>query len=312
MNSGRRHVVFCGDRNYLPYLGVTAFSLLTNNAREDLAIFIITDEVGEQDNLRFERLSSEFKVPITIYRISEWDKEALEKLKVQGRFVTANYYRLLIPRVIPETVDTALYLDADMIVNGDISGLLDAAVGDKVVGACPDPVGRIVMRKPGYFNSGLLLMNLEQWRQRDISGKAMACAASRNDLAYCEQDALNEVVSGDSILWIDLEYNYMVYDRLQPKFQEELNRAASHVQTPKILHFTGEVKPWHAWYIAEHKDKYFDYARRSPWHDAALARDQPANLRQEIWLAEAAEKGADFRRAAYHYKRVAQHLLKRS
>ncbi len=312
MDAGRHHVVFCADRNYLPYLGVTAFSLLANNARDDLAIVVIADEVGEQDKLRFERLSSEFKVPITIHRISGTDKEDLERVKVKGRCAAANDYRLLIPRIIPETISTALYLDSDMIVNGDISGLLDTAVGDKVVGACADPVGQSVMRKPGYFNSGLLLMNLGEWRRRDTGGKAMACAASLDDLPFCEQDALNEVVSGDSILWLDLEYNYMVYDRLKPELQAEIDRAVSHVRAPKIFHFTGEVKPWHAWYIADYKEKYFDYARRSPWRDAALARDQPANLRQEIWLAEASAKGADFRKAAYHYKRVAQHLLKRS
>lgn len=310
-NNARYHVVFCADRNYLPYLGVTAYSLLANNRAPGLAITVITDEVDQQNRQRFDALSDNFAVPVTIYQISAQDRQDLEGADVQGRFSIANYFRLLIPRVTPATAQVALYLDADMIIDGDVSGLFESAVAGKALGVCPDPVGRRFSGKPGYFNSGLMLINLPHWREQDIAGKVLAYAATRNDLKLCEQDALNAIVPVESILWLSLEYNYMVYDRLKTEYQRDLDIALGGISSPKILHYTGATKPWHAWFSAPHRDKYLDYLRLSPWHDVSgLLKMQATNVQQEFWLGEVAETAGDFRKAAAHYKRVASGIFR--
>jgi lipopolysaccharide biosynthesis glycosyltransferase len=302
-------VVFCADRNYLPYFGVTAYSLLSHNSALGIAIVLVTDEVDEANQRRLDRLASEFDAPISVYRISARDRDVLAGVKPHGHLGIATYFRLLIPQAVPEEVTKVLYLDSDMIVDGDIAGLLDGAGADKVVGVCPDPVGRRLTRRPGYFNAGVMVIDLARWRELDVSGKAIRYASSGAHLPYCDQDALNEVVAADWIQWLGLEYNYMVYDRLKPELQQELRHAAGGVRAPRILHFAGQIKPWHGWYLAEHKEKYFDYARHSPWSDAPLAQDRPANPQQELWLGEVAERAADFRKAAHHYRRAAQGLL---
>ncbi len=305
MGETRHHVVFCADRNYHPYFGVTAYSLLSNNSGRRLAITLIGDEFDEAGRRRVDRLSRDFDVPISVYPVSTRDREDLSGVKPHGHLGLATYFRLLLPRAVPEQVTKVLYLDSDMIVDGDISALLDGVDASKVIGVCPDPVGRKLTRKPRYFNAGMMAINLARWRELDISGKAIRYASSGVNLPYCDQDALNEVVEDGWIEWRGLEYNYMVYDRLRTDLQVELQRETVKVGAPRILHFAGQIKPWHGWYGAGHKDKYFEYARRSPWSDAAVAQDQPANLHQEMWLGELAEKSGDFRKATHHYRRVA-------
>lgn len=310
-DNARHHVVFCADRNYLPYLGVTAYSLLANNGTPGLAITVITDEVDQQNRQRFDALSGSFGVPVTIYQVSAKDRQDLEGVDVQGRFTIANYFRLLIPRVLPATAQAALYLDADMIIDGDVSGLFGSDMAGKVLGVCPDPVGRRFSGKPGYFNSGLMLINLPHWRAQDIPGKVLAYAATRNDLKLCEQDALNAIVPGESILWLSLAYNYMIYDRLKTEYRHDLDIALGGISAPKILHYTGATKPWHAWFSAQQRDKYLDYLRRSPWHDVpGLLKMQATTAQQEFWLGEAAEAAGDFKKAAAHYKRVASGIFR--
>lgn len=305
------HVVFCADRNYLPYLGVTAYSLLANNGALGLAITVITDEADQQNRQRLEALSGSFGVPVTIYQVTEKDRQDLEGVDIQGRFTLANYFRLLIPRALPETARAALYLDADMIIDGDVSGLFESDMAGKALGVCPDPVGRKFSGKPGYFNSGMMLINLPRWRTQDIPGQVLAYAATHNDLKLCEQDALNAVVPPESILWLGLEYNYMIYDRLKPEYQLVLDSALAGSRAPIILHYTGATKPWHAWFSAERRDTYLDYLRRSPWHDVpGLVKMQAATVQQEFWLGEVAEAAGDFKKAAAHYKRIAMRAFK--
>lgn len=303
-NAGH-HVVFCADRNYLPYLGVTAYSLLASNPGLRPGIHVVTDEVDDPNRQRLDRLSAEFGVPVKYYAISAEDRNSLAGITTRGHFSIATYFRLLIARALPEAMHKVLYLDADMIVDGDVSALLDSDVTGRVLGACPDPVGRQLTGNPAYFNTGTLLINLQRWRELDIPAQALAYAV-RHDPKFCDQDALNAVVPREAVLPLGLEYNCMVYDRLKPEYRQDLDRMNAQAGVPKIFHFTGAIKPWHAWYTAEHQDRFLDYLRRSPWHDMdGLLKMQPATAQQEFWLGERAERDGNLRLATACYKRAA-------
>ena len=304
----RHHVVYCADKAFMPYVGVAIYSLLANNPGLALGVFIIADQVAPPDQHRFDQLSHAFQVSITVCPIPPELGEEVGKLQ-GGTLPVSTFYRLLIPRLLPAAVETALYLDSDTIVDGDLSALFATPMSDKVVGVCPDSVGQQMTGQAGYFNAGVMLINLRRWRELDVSAKVLACAAGGGKMLFQDQYALNEIIVPDWIQWLDLEYNCLVFDRLQPRFIQGLERAIAHIQTPKILHFAGENKPWHGWYLADYKQKYFDYARKSPWRDAGLAREQPSSVKQELYFAEVAEKDEEFRKATYYYKRAVLRLV---
>jgi lipopolysaccharide biosynthesis glycosyltransferase len=262
-----RHVVFCADKGFVPHVGVAAYSLLANNRAHPLEITLIADAIADADRQRLERLGAEFGTRVRIALLRKEDSARLAQLGPSGHVTPAAYYRLLIPEALPETVASALYLDADVVVHGDIGGLLAARVGEYVLGACPDPVARELLGKPQYFNSGVLLMNLARWRAERIAARALELAA-RTRPRFMDQDALNELIAPASVLTLAQEYNLLVLDGLKPELERALDAASVGV-TPKIIHFAGRNKPWHAGYAGAHREKYFAYLERSPWRETA-------------------------------------------
>ena len=87
------------------------------------------------------------------------------------RFSIASTFRLLLSKLISPAVEKIIYLDADTIVNLDIRELWRVELEDKPLAAIPDALPQTVplcqdgfVKFENYFNSGVLLMNLEKWR----------------------------------------------------------------------------------------------------------------------------------------------------
>ena len=88
------------------------------------------------------------------------------------------FYRLFIPKLLPDE-KKAIYLDADIIVNLDITELWQtdlenhplAVVLESEDGAIPARYSKLVIegfvKGENYFNSGVLLMNLEVLREEE-------------------------------------------------------------------------------------------------------------------------------------------------
>lgn len=134
------------------------------------------------------------------------------------RLDSAVYLRLLIPRLCAD-LSKVLYLDCDTIVRHDVSGLFidqsdrysTLAVIDKFETlrrsepeakklASPPLVmalNRSVDLHAPYFNSGVMLMNLDIWRKERIADKAMSIACLDDlHLRYEDQSTLNIVLNG--------------------------------------------------------------------------------------------------------------------
>ena len=107
---------------------------------------------------------------------------------------TFNYARFFLPSIFPQ-VDAAIYLDADTIVQSDLQRLLNLfssrkrsdsilmAVVGKTSGKrslcsvlkCEDPLidSLVSNKEEPYFNAGVLVTSLNEWRRRDVTGRAM-------------------------------------------------------------------------------------------------------------------------------------------
>ena len=87
-----------------------------------------------------------------------------------------------------------------------------------------------------YFNGGVLLLDLEAWRARNVSGRVRRYFNSTSHIDYLHQEALN------AVLWND-------WHRLDSRWNLLASRAgrvsdASDWRSPGIVHFAGRVKPW--------------------------------------------------------------------
>jgi lipopolysaccharide biosynthesis glycosyltransferase len=112
----------------------------------------------------------------------------------------ATYFRILIPVILPETLEKVLYLDSDIVVRKNIIDLWRTDISNHPLGAVYDMFVddiRIYNRlcfdvDQRYYNAGVLLMNLSYWRKRKIPEKCLAVIDSLSEkLKFLDQDLFN-------------------------------------------------------------------------------------------------------------------------
>jgi lipopolysaccharide biosynthesis glycosyltransferase len=280
-------VVGSDDRYAMP-LAVTLHSALTRIPREvSVRVNVFDGGISQRNRLRVERVVRDAR-PATELDWHVLDHKRLEGLRVVRWMTTAAYMRLLIPEIL-EKEETVIYLDSDLLVQHDLSALLREA--DRFPGSAilavddfrhPD-LGEVlgdqncldlgVDPRAAYFNSGVLVINVKEWRDLQVAEKAFAFVRQNAPIMrYHDQDALNVVLAGR---WkrLDPRWNVMLlklHDYIARDRGDELerqNRQRDMANGAFIFHFIGPHKPWAAGYQGLAKDQYLEAVRNAGWFE---------------------------------------------
>jgi lipopolysaccharide biosynthesis glycosyltransferase len=190
---------------------------------------------------------------------------------------SAMWYRVLLPELLPD-LTKVLYLDADTIAVDSLAPLWETELDDHLLGAVTNVFQADHLGRPAelglagpevYFNSGVLLMNLDAMRLEQSTERVRTYAlANRGRLEWPDQDALN-VVLGDRRLALAPRWNLMSSTMIFPWAPDVYGEAAFEeaVTNPAIRHFEGPsfAKPWHPDSDRPMRDLYFEHRRATPW-----------------------------------------------
>jgi lipopolysaccharide biosynthesis glycosyltransferase len=185
------------------------------------------------------------------------------KLNLRDYYTVAIYFRLFIPNMFPQ-LDKAIYLDADMVILEDVAELYDIDLHDNLLGGVSDAI--IASRKEfrdyaelgcgiypytRYFNSGMMLMNLDAMREFDLEGKFEFLFNTYGFETVCpDQDYLN-VICKDRVLYLDEGWDKMAID-------------GNYKGRPMIVHYNNFAKPWQQNGI-NYSGYFWQYAMISPF-----------------------------------------------
>jgi lipopolysaccharide biosynthesis glycosyltransferase len=228
--------------------------------------------------------------------ISFWEiaDERIAGLPEMDFVTSAMWYRVFLPELLPE-VDRVLYLDVDTIALDlleplwavDLAGSYVAAVTN--VFYLRSHAQRAVdlgIAPTDYFNSGVVLMNLELMR-RDDSGRALLdyAVAHAPELAWPDQDALN-VVLGKRRVSLHPRWNCM-NSVLQFPWSADVFGAEAVDEArsrPAIRHFEGPTtnKPWHYGCESPMREVYFEHRRQTPWPSCRIEGVTPRNVLRRL------------------------------
>ena len=257
-------IVFGIDRRYVEPLIVTLASLALDGGvtSSNASIHVLHCSLERTDQARLASAAEAFALDVQLVEVDP-DPHAYP---VTDWITAACYLRLRMGEVLPDH-DRALYLDCDLISVGEIGELLAltptapvAAVRDlshPQVGSGNGLPGYAELGLPGdreYFNSGVLVVNLELWRSERIASQATRFLVEKpQHVRFRDQDALN-VVLDDGWERLPAEYNAVVMSHLMPMLEEHylgeevlpLADALEVETTARILHFAGPFKPWNA------------------------------------------------------------------
>jgi lipopolysaccharide biosynthesis glycosyltransferase len=285
-------VVCAADNRYAMQVAVTIRSILENLSNDrKLVQFIIDGGINKHNKRKI--LNTIDSERCELKWISNPDA-LLENIQVLRDFSIGNnlaepkhitiaaYYRILIPELLPHNYKKAIYLDSDLIVNSDLGQLWDIDMGENYLLAIQDqgspyvssPAGLINYQELGispnakYFNSGVLVIDLEKWRANNISSQALEYLRNKRELIrWHDQDALNIVLAGK---WKDIHprWNQMpeIFDFSfwqESPFPEDVYNDVVH--SPFIIHFAIPAKPWNSRTTHPANNLYFQYLDKTAW-----------------------------------------------
>ena len=265
------HILVTLDRNYLPPLRVMLNSLLLNNPGESFEVYLIGDGLTAEDLTGLEALLADRG---RLHPV-EVPEDLFADAPVARYWTRAMYYRLLSAQVLPEKLDRVLYLDPDVLVinpvrplyDTDLEGnLMAAATHTGLLAGITDPVNRVRLENyeaEAYYNSGVLLMDLEAMRREVRPSDIFDYAREHADILLLpDQDILNglygaRILGVDDSLW---NYDARRFDRyrLVSQGEKDMDWVAEHTA---ILHFCGKRKPWNRSYQGRCAALYKHYQR---------------------------------------------------
>jgi lipopolysaccharide biosynthesis glycosyltransferase len=241
-------VVLAADDHYARPLGVVLRSLIEHlgpDRRPD--IYVLSDGMSVDSKARILRIA-ERAHSAKLIRWVEVEPELLGGLEGEAHLTRASYIRLLAPRLLPPQVGRVLYLDTDVLVRADVTdlsclelnGLPAAAARDVMFANVPHPrLGEVT----DYFNTGVLVVDLDAWRTNGFPERVIAVGEERSDLRFADQDAMHLV--GTAWQELEPEWNVQLGFLWGPEqtghLEDERERLT---RDARIMHFTGSAKPW--------------------------------------------------------------------
>jgi lipopolysaccharide biosynthesis glycosyltransferase len=252
------------DDNYCMHACAMILSVIEYSGNETYKIYVFYSPSGlSKQNIASLKESVKHSNCLLVF-IKLNDNLFSKQDSTLGLISKAAYYRIASFDVIPEK--RVLYLDVDTIVMTNLKELFNFNLQDFPIGAVQDYVLGL-FDKTAYFNSGVLLVDLEKWKKEAYSEKVLRYIKANNGkLVYPDQDALNQILK-DNWLQLPLKYN-------RQKIIHELNEGDLGIKKalreqlihhPSIIHYTGVIKPWHFRYVFPDKAEYVRYIEKTKW-----------------------------------------------
>ena len=257
------------NQNYIPQLRVLLTSLRSNNPGEAFTLYLLHSGIPASalDALRRQCVAYGYTLEAVMV-----DNSLFEEAPITRQYPKEMYYRLLAAHLLPSHVRRVLYLDPDVLVINpirplwemDLQGNLFAAAAHTGKTDLSKNVNQLRLgTEHDYYNSGVLLMDLEQARQViQPSAVFEYVQQHRKELFLPDQDVLNALYGSrilplEDVLWNYDARHYSNY-LLRSGGQWDMPWVMQHTA---ILHFCGKAKPWKPGYRHRFGVLYLHYAR---------------------------------------------------
>src|SRR5690554_474446 len=221
----RISIVVVSDDYYSILLVAFLKSIEMNHKTDEIVdVYIIDDNISRKN---VEKITNSLCLDKMVLNWIEM-KDAIPK-DMNLPFVINSYpinifIRLLIPYFVPSHLKKVIYFDVDMIMQDDISNLWKIDIGDFIVGAVSDTIGPVV-RTIGegvrnyaelglnpdekYFNSGLLVINIERWLEENITQNTLETITENKKYAsLSDQYGLNVTIIGK---WYEIDSTWSCF-----------------------------------------------------------------------------------------------------
>ncbi len=284
-------IVCATDSCYVMQTGIMLTSLFENNRGENIRVHLLHNGIGSDNLSKIEQIVCAYGKQVVFYAMDDslFSEFPIGREGQNSHVGTsyATYYRLFLTKLLPSYVSRVIYLDGDLIVMDSLKELWNIDMQGKAIAAVPDTYTDKVdhynrLRYPmskGYFNAGVLLVNLDYWREHNLLKSFIDFASANNDILAChDQDILNYLLQDCKIVlpfrynmlneyWFELRHSLVSWT-----YDEQMTYGQQH---PAIVHFTGIPKPWFSNCHHPLKREYERYRKLTVWRSCREPRWMP-------------------------------------
>lgn len=281
-------VVYACDNNFAMLAGISIASLL-ENSREDmpLSVYVLCCDVSEENGARIRAVAEKFDRKLELIDATIPIQNLTSQYNIDVRqWSLAAYARLLATDLLPD-VDRILYFDCDTLIMDDVEQLWNTELKEASCAAAVEQISFLqkkivgLTKEESYFNSGVMLIELNKWREKGYASKFAESLRRHNGrLPYADQGCINEVCHGD-IATLPAKYNVhtLLYNFSYEDAaiyrgdagaysKEEIEEAK---KNPSIIHFTSSFlsrRPWVEGGEHPYAGEWERVRAGTPWADA--------------------------------------------
>ena len=284
----------CTD-NYARITATSIISVFKNNQEVDeINVYIIENGFTAETKKRFEELAEQYNRKIYFIPLPDLNKEyGLGLVSIKKKWMFDSYSRLFLSELLPENVEKVLYLDGDILVVDSLYALWNMNLEGKCCAACLDCVSEGYYNlfgmntKSKYCNSGVILIDLKEWRKKQIVQKVKQYVRENNGYVFFMEQTVFNVVLQNEIDYLPAKYNVSTLEQVLSYRELMILRKPLHyyrefevrqaLLEPVIVHMTGFFyvvnRAWNEVTNHPEKERFIEYSKLLKWDDEVLQKD---------------------------------------
>lgn len=273
------NVAYACDEHYIKQTGISMISLFENNKDlDEIIVYIIDFGIKKSSVDQIRQITEKYGRKLELIDFKIWRDDL--HVKHLGRHIESVYAKIFFGRI--EDISKILYLDSDVIITDSLRPLWKINMSSYWIAGVETISSVKRNNKMGIegtdicLNDGVLLMNLDNWRENQVEKKCLRYIEQMNgDPFVLSEGTLNNVCRGH-ILKLHPRYNLLsglVYYSNKEislttgrKFYSD-KRLEEARKMPCIVHYLCGfyLRPWNSNCKHPLKNYYETYRELSPW-----------------------------------------------
>lgn len=193
------NILLCGNEKVFDG-ALTELISITNKTKEAITAYIFTMDLSrikpEYTSIKDEQIeflnevvkTKNSKNQVIKVDITDIYEKEFGHCKNEDAYCTPYTLLRLLADMVPDMPDKLLYLDIDMMANGDISELYNTDITEYEYAAVKEKYGSVFIW-PDYINAGMLLLNMKKIKETGLLVKARELIKNKK-LIFADQSAI--------------------------------------------------------------------------------------------------------------------------
>lgn len=281
-------LVFSSSDSFVPYLCVALESLKRQASQAYIyEIFILERDISNNRKQQIKTVLNTSQFYVIFVNMNQ--QLSPFQFLAHHHISLETFFKLFIP-VLFKNYDRVLFCDADIIFQEDPSLLFFNNLDGKKIGASLCHLWHAVIQKnkknkeytrkilglknPNrYFQAGILLFDPKKITDSDMEN--ILLFAQKRHYSCMDQDVLNACFKKD-VCYLSSAWNYETPQRgflshIPYMDQYHINLWEDASKAPKIIHYSGENKPWYD-PSETMADIWWTYAQKTPFYEEIISR----------------------------------------